>query len=149
VDSIIANVSAPTLPHRPLGISLIACAYTLIAAFLLLTGVFAFLGRLPLAAAAPLLGGLEIMGPFIFLICAAVATVTAVGLLLMKPWARRLASLLCVALLVPAVTAISTAVVDLRLLAIVREALRFIVAIAAFRYLSTESVREQFSESVH
>jgi hypothetical protein len=63
---------------------------------------------LPLSMAAPLLHGLELSGPYMFLIAAAVAAIVGVGLLRLNNLARRGAVLLAMAgmvMLLPKVSA--------------------------------------------
>ena len=65
-------------------------------------------GTLPMRIGAPLLHGLELAGPFMFLLVGAASALIGWGLLRLKNWARRaalVAALLGVVLLIPSVSA--------------------------------------------
>jgi len=103
-------------------------------------------GAVPLSSGAFLLGGgLEQLGPFAFVLYAALLLVLAAGLWLRWRWARRLTILAVVAGIALAVPAISSAVVDSRVFAIVREGLQIIARVLVVFYLSQEPVKEWFA----
>jgi len=105
-------------------------------------------GRAPLSAGAFLLGGgLEQLGPAVFLIYAALLLSLAVALAKRWRWARRAAILVAVAGLALAVPAVSSAVMDSRLSAIAREGLQIIVRVVVVFYLTQEPVRDWFARS--
>ncbi len=80
---------------RPRGVTAIAVLFLLAAAYLLVVGLLmlASPGLISMAAGADLLAGLEVAGPYMFLLMAAVGTTIAVGLLHLRNWARRVAAL--------------------------------------------------------
>jgi hypothetical protein len=130
---------------RPAGIAAIALvllAYATVAAgYGLLLGS----GRVAMSSGAWLIGGgLEIMGPWIFAIYAALYAGCALGLWRLEKWALRLASLLLLWGLLQVTPAISSAVADSRLYAIAREGLQIVWRVMALRYLWSQPTREAF-----
>src|SRR5216684_8194697 len=96
--------------QRPTGVTAIAILFALISAYLGALGVIMLLapGAASLSLGAPLLHGLELAGPYMFLLTAAVAAAVAVGLFRMKNLARRAAIAVCLAgmiMLLPKVSA--------------------------------------------
>ena len=69
----------------------------------------------PLSLAAPLLHGLELAGPYMFLICAAVGVIVGIGLLRLNNYARRATILIAVAGIVMLIPKMSAAAVDISL----------------------------------
>jgi hypothetical protein len=67
----------------------------------------------PLSLAAPLLHGLELAGPYMFLICAAVGVIVGIGLLKLNNYARRATILIAVAGIVMLIPKMSAAAVDI------------------------------------
>ena len=67
----------------------------------------------PLSLAAPLLHGLELAGPYMFLICAAVGVIVGIGLLRLNNYARRATILIAVAGIVMLIPKMSAAAVDI------------------------------------
>jgi len=97
-----------------------------------------------MALGAPFLGGLELAGPYMFLLVAGVGAALGWGLLRLNPWARRaviLAALLGVVELVPTV---SVAVVELRASPLIWGGLGVMVRIMMVWYLYQEPVAETF-----
>lgn len=131
---------------RPAGIRAIILACIALAIVSLAYAGLTFAGRVSLSAGAWLLGGgLEQMGPVAFLIYATLLVVLSVALGKRWRWAGRatvLVSAAGIALIVPAV---SSAVVDSRFFAIVREALQIIVRVMVIFYLSQEPVKDWFA----
>ncbi len=80
---------------RPAGVAAVAAAFLLAAAYLLAVGLtmLASPGLVSIAAGAELLGGLELAGPYMFLLMAALGAVIALGLWRLHKWARWLAIL--------------------------------------------------------
>lgn len=96
--------------QRPAGVTAIAILFVLVAVYLCGAGATMLVlpGTLSMRIGAPLLHGLELAGPYMFLLVGAVAALIGWGLLRLNNWARRaalVASLLGVAMLVPGVSA--------------------------------------------
>jgi hypothetical protein len=96
--------------QRPAGVTAIAILFLLAAAYLCGAGAIMLVspGTLSMRIGAPLLHGLELAGPYMFLLVGAIATLIGWGLLRLNNWARRaalVAALLGVAMLVPSVSA--------------------------------------------
>lgn len=105
-------------------------------------------GRVPLSAGAWLLGGgLEQMGPVAFVLYAALLVLLAAGLWRRWNWVRRVGVIVVGAGIVMAVPAISSAVMDSRIFAIVREGLQIIARVLIVFYLTQEPVKEWFAET--
>jgi len=95
---------------RPAGVTAIAIVLGCVAAYLALLGIILLIspGAIPLSLGAPLLHGLEIAGPFMFLICAAISALVSFGLLRLNNLARRAAIMIGFAgmiMLIPKVSA--------------------------------------------
>jgi hypothetical protein len=134
------------LQARPSGITASALVFLSASAYLLVAGLIMLVspGTVSMAAGAPLLGGLELAGPFMFLLIAAVGLVIAIGLLWLHKWARRVAILVAgigVVLLLPSV---SSAVVDFRLGKLAWGGLAMIVRVVIVWYLQQQETREFF-----
>jgi hypothetical protein len=96
--------------HRPAGVTVIATLFFLAAAYLCVVGatMLASPGALSMRIGAPLLHGLELAGPYMFLLVGAVGALIAWGLLRLNNWARRVAvivALVGVVMLIPSVSA--------------------------------------------
>lgn len=96
--------------HRPIGVTTIAILFALTAVYLSALGVTMLLapGTVSLSMGAPLLHGLELAGPYMFLLTAAAAAAVAFGLFRLNNFARRAAIAICFAgmvLLLPKVSA--------------------------------------------
>jgi hypothetical protein len=101
---------------------------------------------LPLSAGAFLLGGgLEQWGPFAFLIYGTILAGLAVSLWLRWKGSRRAAIVIAGAGVALAVPAMSSAVADGRVFALLREAAQIIVRVVMIFYLSQEPVKEWFA----
>ena len=68
--------------ERPAGVTAVAIAFLLAGAYLFTVGVtmLARPGLISMAAGSELLGGLELAGPYMFLLVAAVSALIAAGL---------------------------------------------------------------------
>jgi hypothetical protein len=96
--------------QRPIGVIAIAIVFAAASIYLGLLGVIMLLspGAVPMSLGAPLLHGLELAGPYMFLLTAAVAGAIAVGLFRLKNLARRATIAVCFAgmiMLLPKVSA--------------------------------------------
>ncbi|SRR5713101_3931157 len=131
---------------RPIGVSLIAILFLLTAAYLIAVGAVMLLtpGNVSMSAGADLLGGLEVAGPYMFLLIAVVATAIGVGVLRLYNWARLaiLAALLGMVLLLPSV---SSAVLDFRIAKLVWGGLGVMVRAMIVWYLYQHPIKEAFT----
>ena len=94
---------------RPAGVTAIAIILLLAAGYLLVLGVVMVVspGLVSMVAAAPLLHGLELAGPYMFLLVGALGAGVAYGLWRMHNWARRVTTLLGfvgIVMLIPSVS---------------------------------------------
>jgi len=123
----------------------IAVIFASAALALAVLAVLTAFGRLPLAAGAFLVGsGMETAGPAVFLVFAVLSAITAVGLWRLARWARWLAIGLAAWGMWQAVPAISSAVVDFRVVALLREGIAFIVRGVMVWYLMQGETKEAF-----
>jgi multidrug transporter EmrE-like cation transporter len=132
---------------RPIGVSLIATLFLLTAAYLIAVGAAMLLspGTVSMSAGADLLGGLEVAGPYMFLLIAVVATAIGVGLLRMSNWARRLAILAALLGMVSLLPAVSSAVLDFRIATLVWGGLGVMVRAMIVWYLYQQPIKEAFT----
>ena len=130
---------------RPGGVTGIAVLFAAASFASTVLALMTWLGRLPLAAGAFLVGaGLEIAGPAVFVIFAGVTAMTAVGLLRLARWARWLALAIAAWGMWQAVPMISSAVIDFRFLALAREGVAFIIHGVVVWYLLQAETRDAF-----
>lgn len=132
----------------PTGVTVIATVFFLAAAYLAFIGMLmlAAPGTASMALGAPLLSGLELAGPYMFLLVAAVAMLIGWGLLRLNNWARRaalVAGFVGALMLVPAVSA---AAVDFRP-PLLWAGLGIIIRVAIVWYLFQEPAKEAFAKS--
>jgi multidrug transporter EmrE-like cation transporter len=132
----------------PTGVVVIAVVFFVAAVYLGLVGLVMLTspGTASMALGAPLLGGLELAGPYMFLLTAGVGALIGWGLLRLNNWARRAAiavGFVGVVLLVPAVSA---AAVDLRA-SLVWGGLGIVVRVMIVSYLFQEPIKEAFTKS--
>ena len=92
---------------------------------------------------APLLHGLELAGPYMFLICAAVGVSVGVGLLRMNNYARRAAILIAAAGIVMLIPKMSAAAVDISAVLFI-VAMQMIVRVVIVWYLWQKWTAEEF-----
>ncbi|MGB6676377.1 MAG: hypothetical protein WBE44_06785 [Terriglobales bacterium] len=142
-----ADASKPA-SSIPTGVMAIAILFFVAAAYLsLLAAVtLASPGTLSMGLAAPLLNGLELAGPYMFLLIGGVGALIGWGLLRLNKWARRSAlsvALIGVVMLVPAVSA---AAVDLGT-SLLWGGLGIIVRVMIVWYLFQAPVAEAFAEN--
>ena len=132
--------------ERPAGVTAVAIAFLLAATYLLGIGLTMLTrpGSISMAAGAELLGGLELAGPYMFLLAAAVGMVIAIGLWLLQNWARWIAILVALIGVVLLLPNVSSAILDLRFGRLPWEGLGVIVRVMIVWYLFQEPVREVF-----
>ena len=95
---------------RPAGVTAVALLFFLAAGYLGVLGVIMLtrVGAVSMMLGAPLLHGLEIAGPYMFLLAAGFGAGIGWGLLRLNNWARRIAAivaLLGIVMLIPGVSA--------------------------------------------
>jgi hypothetical protein len=132
--------------ERPPGITAIVIAFLLVAAYLLVIGaiMLARPGTVSMAAGAPLLGGLELAGPVMFLLVGTLAAVIGYGLFRLNNWARRAAILLAFVGVVMLIPSVSGAVVSLRMSPLLFGGVGVILRVMILWYLFQEPVQEAF-----
>ena len=133
--------------ERPTDVTAIAILFFLVAAYLVVIGglMLAAPGTVSMSAGAPLLGGLELAGPFMFLLVAAVAGLIGWGLLRMNNWARRVAIVAALAGCVLLIPSVSAAAMDFRL-SLLWGGLGIMVRVMVAWYLWQAPIVEQFSK---
>ncbi len=136
---------------RPRGVTAIALLFVLAASYLLAVGLvmLASPGVISMAAGADLLGGLEVAGPYMFLLMAAVGTAISLGLLHLRNWARRVAIVIAMIGVVLLLPRVSSAVVDFRIGKLAWGGLAVIVRVVIVWYLYQVPVREVFEGNVN
>jgi multidrug transporter EmrE-like cation transporter len=132
---------------RPIGVNLIATLFLLTAAYLIVLGAVMLLspGTVSMSAGADLLGGLEVAGPYMFLLIAVVGAAIGGGLLRLHNWARRLAILIAMLGMVLLLPAVSSAVLDFRIAKLVWGGLGVMVRAMIVWYLYQPPVKEAFN----
>ena len=132
---------------RPIGVSLIATLFLVTATYLIVVGAVMIVspGSVSMSSGADLLGGLEVAGPYMFVLIAVVATAIGVGLLRLYNWARRLAILAAVLGMVLLLPSVSSAVLDFRIAQLIWEGLGVMVRAMIVWYLYQHPVKEAFT----
>ena len=134
--------------ERPAGIAVTASIFSLAAAYLFIlgAGMLASPGTLSMALGAPVLGGLELAGPYMFLLMGGVGAGIGVGLWRLHRWARWaaiVAAMIGILMLVPAV---SSRVIEFRAGQLIWGGLGVIVRVMIVWYLFQETTRRAFQE---
>ena len=131
------------------GIRAIAGVYGLCAAYLAIAGavMLARPGLVPMSAGAPLLFGLELSGPAMFLLTAIIAGAVAWGLIRLNNLARRAAILIAIAGVVMLVPPVSAAAMMVEPWPVARGGLGIIVRVVVVWYLSRAEAAGQFRRS--
>ena len=131
--------------QRPAGVGVIAVVLFLASAYLACLAVVWFINpnALPLSLAAPLLHGLELAGPYMFLICAAVGVGVGTGLLRMNNYARRATMLIAVAGIVMLIPKMSAAAVDISVTLLIA-AIQVVVRVVIVWYLWQNWTADKF-----
>jgi hypothetical protein len=130
---------------RPAGITVLALVMSAYAAIATVYAALLARGNIAMSSGAWLIGGgLEIMGKWIFVLYAGLHTACALGLWRLNKWALRLCSLLLLWGLIQVVPAISSAVADSRVYAIIREGAQILWRVVALRYVWMGSTKDRF-----
>jgi hypothetical protein len=139
---------APQPPSSiPSGVTVIAIVFFVAGTYLGLLGVvmLASPGAVSMALGAPLLGGLELAGPYMFSLIGGVGALIGWGLLRLNKWARRAAIAVAFIGVVMLVPAVSAAAVDFRA-SLLWGGLEIIVRVMIVWYLFQEPVAEAFAK---
>ncbi|MBZ5721668.1 MAG: hypothetical protein LAO03_14920 [Acidobacteriia bacterium] len=134
--------------ERPSGVTAISILFFLVAAYLAGVGFVMLVspGMVSMAMGAPLLGGLELAGPYMFLLVAAFAALVGWGLLRLNNWARRAAILAAFAGFVMLIPSVSDAAAGIHMGELIWSGLGIIVRMVVIWYLWQTPVAEQFSK---
>lgn len=132
----------------PPGVTAIAIVFLMAAAYLGVIGalMLAAPGWASIALGAPLLSGLELAGPYMFLLVAGIAALIAWGLLRLNNWARRAAlaaAFVGAFMLIPGVSA---AAVDFHP-SLLWSGLGIVIRVAIVWYLFQEPTKEAFAKN--
>lgn len=130
----------------PAGVRAISVLFALCGAYLAIAGgVILFRpGLVSITIGAPLLFGLELAGPYMFLLTAAIAGAIAWGLLRRINLARRAAVLAAIAGIVMLVPPVSAAVVMVQAKSLAIDGLAIIIRVVVAWHLSQAHVVEEF-----
>ena len=130
----------------PSGVRAIAALFAICGAYLAFVGLLMLArpGLIGMSTAAPLLFGLELAGPYMFLLMAAVAGAVAWGLSKRNNIARHAAILLAIAGVVMLVPSVSAAAVMVQVRALAFGGLGIIVRVMVAWYLSRREVAAEF-----
>src|ERR1017187_4205046 len=135
-------------PANPLpnGVRAIAALFALCAVYLAIAGALMLLrpGTVSISAGAPLLFGLELAGPYMFLLMAIVGGGVAWGLLELNNIVRHAALLIAIAGIVMLVPSVSAATVMVQPKALAFGGLGIIVRVMVAWYLSRGEIADQF-----
>jgi hypothetical protein len=130
----------------PAGVRAVAALYALGGIYLCVAGglMLARPGTVPMSAGAPLLFGLELGGPYMFLLMAAVGAAVAWGLMKLNNITRHVAMLIAIAGIVMLVPPVSAAASMANVRALAPGGLGIVVRVIAAWYLGRAEVAEQF-----
>ena len=133
--------------ERPAGVTAVAAAYFLSGAYLLVVGLIMLVrpGVISMAAGAPLLGGLELAGPYMFLLAGGVCVIVALGLWWLHRWARWLAILIAIISVIMLLPSVSSALLDFRIARLAWGGLGTILRVLIVWYLLQEPIHNSFN----
>jgi hypothetical protein len=139
-------VSDASYNSIPSGVRAIAALFFLCAIYLAIVGLLMLArpGLISMAAGAPLLFGLELAGPYMFLLIAVAAGGIAWGLMRLNNVMRHAAILAACAGIVMLVPPVSEAVVAVRLKGLIVGGFGIIVRVMVAWYLSQGHIADQF-----
>jgi hypothetical protein len=142
-------VTDPNSNPLPAGIRAVAVLFNACGVYLGIAGLLMLVrpGLLGMAAGAPLLFGLELSGPYMFLLTAAVGAGVAWGLMKRNNIVRHAAILITLAGVVMLVPPVSAAVVMVQSKALAFGGLGIIVRVIVAWYLSRGEVADAFRRS--
>jgi hypothetical protein len=133
----------------PTEVIAIATLFFLAAAYLGLIGIvmLASPGAVSMTLGAPLLSGLELAGPYMFLLMGGVGALIGWGLLRLNNWARRAAVLVAFIGIVMLVPGVSASAIGLQLGNLAWGGLGIIARVMIVWYLFQEPTKERFTNS--
>ena len=140
------NSDANPIPN---GVRTIAALFALCGIYLAILGtlMLASPGTVPMSAGAPLLFGLELAGPYMFLLMALAGGAVAFGLLKRNNITRHVALLIAIAGIVMLVPPVSAATVTANVRMLASAGLGIIVRVIVAWYLARAEVVEKFHAS--
>ena len=138
--------SVNTIPN---GVRAIAALFALCAVYLAIASGVMLLrpGTVAMSAGAPLLFGLELAGPYMFLVMAVVGAGVAWGLMELNNIVRHVATLIAITGIVMLVPSVSSATAMVQPKALVFGGLGIIVRVIVAWYLSRGEVADSFRRS--
>lgn len=134
--------------RKPLtGVIAIAAVFWLAGAYLLLLGLVMLIspGTISMALGAPLLNGLELAGPYMFLLVGVLSGLVGLGLWRRNNWARRIALFAALAGLAMTLPGLSVAVMNFRIGTFLLPGLGVLVRMLIAWYLYQVPVTEWFA----
>ena len=142
-----ADASKPA-SSIPSGVTAIAVGFFLAATYLAVLGIvmLASPGAVSMALGAPLLSGLELAGPYMFLLIGGAGALIGWGLLRLNHWARRAAIVVALIGVVMLVPSVSAAAVDFRA-SLLWSGVGIIVRVIIVWYLYQAPVAETFAKN--
>jgi len=141
-----ASLTDPAPNPLPIGPRAIATLFALCGAYLGIAGLLMLVrpGLLGMSVGAPLLFGLELAGPYMFLLMAAVGGAIAWGLTKRNNIVRHAAILIAIAGVVMLVPSVSSAAVMVQTKALAFGGLGIIVRVIVAWYLSQGHIADEF-----
>lgn len=135
-----------TMNRVPSGVRAVAALFSICAAYLGVLGALMLVrpGTISMATGAPLLFGLELAGPYMFLLMALLGGAVAWGLVNLNNIARHAATLMAIAGVVMLVPPVSAATVLVQPKPLVIGGLGIIIRVVVAWYLSRADVAEHF-----
>jgi len=133
--------------ERPSGVTVIAILFFLASIYLCAIGIVMLgsRGTAPMTLGVPLLHGLELAGPFMFLLVGAAGALIGWGLWRLNNWARRIATIAAAVGVIMLVPSVSAAAVELQW-SLLWGGLGIIVRSAVAWYLWQPWVAENFEK---
>lgn len=137
--------------RRLSGVMAVAAAFWLVGLYLWTLGVIMSIapGAISMALGAPLLNGLELSGPYMFLLIGVVSGMIGWGLWQRNNWARRVAIFAALAGLAITLPTLSVAVMNFRIGGFVLPALGVLLRMLIVWYLYQAPVTEWFAGRNH
>jgi hypothetical protein len=142
-------VTEPDSNPIPSGVRAIAALFALCGLYLLILGLLMTVrpGSISMVAGAPLLFGLELSGPYMFLLMALLGGGIAWGLMRRMNLVRHAAMIVAIAGVVMLVPSVSAATLMVQPGALIRGGLGIIIRVIVAWYLSQEHIAENFKNA--